>query len=91
MQFSSDDRRSLLRGLVTLVGDGRTRPEVAMTPPITPPSAADAPAPAIDVPVTEPVTNTTSTPAPVAQPDAETASGEVTPPVNTYSISGGNS
>ncbi|MES2040410.1 MAG: hypothetical protein V4495_21530 [Pseudomonadota bacterium] len=91
MQFSSDDRRSLLRGLVTLVGDGRTRPEVAMTPPITPPSAADTAAPAIDVPVTEPVTNTTSTPAPVAQPDAETASGEVTPPANSDSITGGNS
>ena len=91
MQFSTDDRRSLLRGLVTLVGDGRTRPEVAMTPPITPPSAADAAAPAIAVPVTEPVTNTTNAPAPVAQPDTEAASGATTPPANTDNDAGGNS
>lgn len=91
MQFSTEDRRSLLRGLVTLVGDGRTRPEVAMTPPITPPVSADAAAQEIAVPASEPGADTTSPLAPVAQPDAESSHGAITPPANTDSGTGGSS
>ncbi|MFZ3003995.1 MAG: hypothetical protein WA071_27020 [Undibacterium umbellatum] len=91
MQFSTEDRRSLLRGLVTLVGDGRTRPEVAMTPPITPPVSADASTQEIAVPASEPGAETTSPLAPVAQSDAESSPGAITLPANTESGTGGSS
>ncbi len=68
MEFSSDDRRSLIRGLVTLVGDGRTRPEVAITPPIT----ASAP---VATPITGTSANQASAPAAVANPGDDKPGG----------------